>query len=68
MIVKTEHIEVLKQSEISELIYYYNDNTGKMIAEAIQKVNLSQNDVARDKLVDLYEDFVHSLKSMLEEV
>ena len=61
-------IEVLRQSKINELICYYNGSTGEKIAEAIRKVDLSQNDMARKKLVNLYEDFANSLKGMLEEV
>lgn len=61
-------IKALERSAISDLLYYYDENNPQAIAEAVKKVDFSQQYDSRDLIKQLDEKFVRDLCEMLSDI
>lgn len=59
-------IPALKSSQISNLLYYYKDNTSKSIAETILKIDFNLNYDSKRALIDLHKNFIFNVKKILK--
>ena len=59
-------IKALEKSKISDLLYYYENDSPKEIAKAIKSIDLSQPYNSRNKIQDLDENFIKDIKELLE--
>lgn len=59
-------IKALEKAKISNLLYYYDKDCPKEIANAIKSIDLSQAYNSRKKVQDLDENFIKDIKELLE--
>lgn len=59
------NIEVMKKSKIGHLLYYYDENTGKSISDAILKINVNAYYDNKKALIELDEKFIKDIKIIL---
>lgn len=59
-------IKALERSAISDLLYYYDTNSPKAIAEAIRNVDINDMYDSRKFIAELDQSFSMSLKNLLE--
>ena len=59
-------IKALERSNISDLLYYYDENTPEAIAEAVKKVDFSQMYDSRKLIHQMDKKFVRELGELLD--
>jgi len=58
-------IPAVETSDISESIYYYNEQTSQEIAENIMRIDLDDKYDSRDKILRLHSEFLCKIKDLL---
>ena len=58
-------IEAIKKSKIGHLLYYYKENSGKSISEAILKIDVNSAYDGKNSLVELDKKFIEDLKNLI---
>lgn len=59
-------IKALEKSKISDLLYYYENDSPQEIANAIKSIDLLQPYNSRNKIQDLDKKFIKDIKELLE--
>ena len=60
-------IKALERSAVSDLLYYYDENTPEAIAETVQKIDFSQPYDSRKVIRELDAKFLQEFKRLIEE-
>ena len=60
-------IKALERSAVSDLLYYYDENTPEAVAETVQKIDFSQPYDSRAVIRQLDAKFVKEFKRLIEE-
>ena len=58
-------IEAIKKSKIGHLLYYYKENSGKSISEAILKIDVNSAYDSKNSLVELDKKFIEDIKNLI---
>ncbi len=58
-------IEAIKKSKIDHLLYYYKENNGISISEAILKIDINSTYDSKKSLIELDEKFIKDIKSLI---
>lgn len=61
-------IPAVKNSDVADVIYFYNEQTPKAIAECIKSIDLNSAYNSKDKIMKLKRDFIANMENMLMEV
>lgn len=61
-------IKALETSAVNDLLYYYNKNDSKAIAQAIKSIDMSKSYDSRTKIEELDEQFKKDIKQMIEDL
>lgn len=61
-------IEALAISAVSDLLYYYDENTPKAIANAIKEIDLTEPYDSRERIKELDTKFTEEIKNLLEKI
>lgn len=61
-------IDTVERSKIGKLMYFYEENTSKAIAEAVKKVDVTAPYDSREVIRELDKKFVKDIKEVLERV
>lgn len=60
-------IEAIERSKIGNLMYFYDENTPKAIANAVKKVDINDKYDSREVIRELDKKFIEALGDLLEE-
>lgn len=63
----TINIPAIKTSDVSSILYYYQANDSKEIADVIKKININDTYDSRKLIIKLDEKFTNSLMEVLDE-
>lgn len=66
--VVSSRFEAIEKSDVGDLVYYYDEQTPKCIAKAIQSVKLSNKNSNRARLQELDVRFARELEWLLENI
>lgn len=58
-------IPAIEQSDVGDILYYYNKQDPQEIARAIQEIDLSKPDTGRERIEKLDKKFASDFSSML---
>lgn len=61
-------IKALERSAISDLLYYYDENTPEVIADAVKEIDFSQPYDSRTVIKKLDENFVEAIERLINDV
>lgn len=60
-------IKALERSAVNDLLYYYEENTPEAIAEAVRKIDCSEDYDSREYIKRLDEKFVRDIEELLDD-
>lgn len=66
--VVTIDIEAIRISQIGHILYYYNENNGKSIADAILNIEMNSQYDSKKVLIELDRSFIEDMQNLLNSV